>query len=105
MEIMLYNDPSCMYRNEQAVHDCDLVSLGFLFSVFFFFTFVLEKASRVGVCTCMLFVCVLVGSITPSSESAERQDAKLNHTGLEANIWRVDLKRQTNNMRRSFLTS
>lgn len=31
---MLYNDPSCMYRNEQAVDDCDLVSVGFLFSVF-----------------------------------------------------------------------
>lgn len=44
-----------MYRNEQAVHDCDLVSLGFLFSVFF--TFVLEKASPCG-CVYLYAVCV-----------------------------------------------
>ena len=77
--------------------------------VFFFY---LAGASSLYVCirrgsACVggcVFVCTLVGNIATSSGDTQDAERK-NHTGLEANIWRVDLKWQTNTTRRSFLTS
>lgn len=89
-------------------HGSDLASASSLYIC------IRSGSACVGVCVCVclhvlcvdMFVCMLVGNVATSSVSGDTQDAEpKNHTGLEANIWRVGFEWQTNTTQRSFLTS